>query len=184
MRIILGMTGASGVVYGLRLLNVLQHTEHEIHVVMSSAWHTVARQELGQRYTLPQPSHSTIIHDPDNFSAIIASGSAKFHSMVVAPCSGSSLGCIAAGINQHLIHRAAEVQLKERRQLILLIRESPLSLIHLQNMERITLAGGIIQTATPHFYTTPKSVDDLVDSVVARTLDLIGVEHKIGKRWE
>ncbi|MDR0608503.1 MAG: UbiX family flavin prenyltransferase [Planctomycetaceae bacterium] len=184
MRIILGMTGASGVVYGLRLLNVLQHTDHEIHVVMSSAWHTVARQELGLRYAPPQPSHSTFIHRPDNFSAVIASGSATFHSMVVAPCSGSSLGCIAAGINRHLIHRAAEVQLKEHRQLILLIRESPLSLIHLQNMERITLAGGIIQTASPHFYTDPQTVDDLVDSVVARTLDLIGINHELGKRWE
>lgn len=184
MRIILGMTGASGVVYGLRLLNVLQQTDHEIHVVMSSAWHTVARQELGQQYAPPQSAHSTVIHDPNDFSAIIASGSVQFHSMVIAPCSGSSLGCIAAGINRHLIHRAAEVQLKEHRRLILLVRESPLSLIHLQNMERITLAGGIIQPASPHFYNVPQTVNDLVDSVVARTLDLIGVNYELGKSWE
>jgi 4-hydroxy-3-polyprenylbenzoate decarboxylase len=183
MRFILGMTGASGVVYGLRLLDVLQRTGHEIHVVMSSAWHTVARRELGQHYVPPQSSCSTIVHDPDNFSAIIASGSTPFHGMVIAPCSGGSLGCIASGISRHLIHRAAEVQLKEHRRLILLIRESPFSLIHLQNMERITLAGGIIQPASPHFYNTPQTIDDLVDSVVARTLDLIGVNCEFGKRW-
>ncbi|MDR1268968.1 MAG: UbiX family flavin prenyltransferase [Planctomycetaceae bacterium] len=184
MRIILGMTGASGVVYGLRLLNVLQRTDHEIHVVMSSAWHTVARQELGQQYAPPQSSSSTVIYDPDDFSAAISSGSAEVSGMIIAPCSGSSLGCIAAGVNRHLIHRAAEVQLKEHRRLILLVRESPLSLIHLQNMERVTLAGGIIQPASPHFYHVPQTVHDMVDSVVARTLDLIGVKHELGKRWK
>jgi 4-hydroxy-3-polyprenylbenzoate decarboxylase len=189
MRLILGMTGASGVVYGLRLLDVLQQTGHEVHVVTSPAWRLVARRELGFDYVPPQPTTQTIIYEPDDFSAVIASGSVWFDGMAVAPCSGSSLGCIAAGINRHLIHRAAEVQLKERRRIVLLVRESPLSLIHLQNMERITLAGGIIQTATPAFYgnsvtVNDLTVNDLVDSVVARTLDLIGVKHEIGKRWK
>jgi 4-hydroxy-3-polyprenylbenzoate decarboxylase len=177
------MTGASGTIYGLRLLDVLQRTGHEIHTVMSPAWQLTARQELGSFYVPPQASKQTIIYDPNDFGAVIASGSVRFDGMVVAPCSGSSLASIAAGINRHLVHRAAEVQLKERRCLVLLVRESPLSLIHLQNMERVTLAGGIIQIASPHFYTAPQTVADLVDSVVARTLDLLGVEHDVGKRW-
>jgi 4-hydroxy-3-polyprenylbenzoate decarboxylase len=184
MRIILGMTGASGVIYGLRLLETLQRGGHELHIVTSPAWHQTARQELGSNNELPLKSEKTFLYDSSDFNARIASGSVPFDGMVIAPCSGSSLGCIAAGMNQHLVHRAAEVQLKERRRLILLVRESPLSLIHIQNMERVTLAGGIIQLAAPHFYTAPKSIDDLIDSVVSRTLDLLNVEHDLGKRYE
>jgi 4-hydroxy-3-polyprenylbenzoate decarboxylase len=170
MRIILGMTGASGVIYGLRLLELLQQNGDEIHLVMSPAWHQVARQES---FLPPEPTDSVRIYDPNNYDSPIASGSVRFDGMAVVPCSGSSLGCIASGVNQHLIHRAAEVQLKERRRLVLLVRESPLSLIHLQNMERITQAGGIIQAASPHFYKAPKTIRDLVDSVVERTADLL-----------
>ena len=170
MRIVLGMTGASGTVYGLRLLELLLQRGHEIHLVMSPAWHQSAAEE---GLSPPQPNAQLQIYDPHNFNVSIASGSAHFDGMVVAPCSGSSLGCIASGVNQHLIHRAAEVQLKERRRLILLVRESPLSLIHVQNMERITLAGGIIQIAAPHFYTDPQTVQDVIDTVVKRTIQLL-----------
>ena len=180
MRIILGMTGASGAVYGLRLLELLLAKGHEVHLVMSPAWHQSATHE---GFDPPKTNDRLVIYDPHNFNVPIASGSAQFSGaqssgayfdgMVIAPCSGSSLGCIASGINQHLIHRAAEVQLKERRRLILLFRESPLSLVHIQNMERITLAGGIIQIATPHFYTAPQTVQDVVDTVVERTMQLL-----------
>lgn len=170
MRMILGMTGASGTLYGLRLLDLLLQKEHEVHLVMSPAWHQSAAHE---GTAPPQASDRLTLYDPHNYDVPIASGSAHFDGMIIAPCSGSSLGCIASGINQHLIHRAAEVQLKERRPLILLVRESPLSLIHLQNMERITLAGGIIQPAIPHFYSAPQTVQDLIDTVVERTLNLL-----------
>jgi len=169
------MTGASGTVYGLRLLELLLTKGHEIHLVMSPAWHQSAAHE---GFTPPQANERLVIYDPHNYNVPIASGSAQFSGahfggMVIAPCSGSSLGCIASGINQHLIHRAAEVQLKERRRLILLVRESPLSLVHIQNMERVTLAGGIIQIAAPHFYTAPQTVQEIVDTVVERTVQLL-----------
>jgi 4-hydroxy-3-polyprenylbenzoate decarboxylase len=177
MRIILGMTGASGTVYGLRLLELLLQAEHEVHLVMSPAWHQSVAQEGG---TLPQPDTRLLIYEPNNFNVPIASGSAHFDGMVIAPCSGSSLGCIASGVNQHLIHRAAEVQLKERRRLILLVRESPLSLLHLQNMERVTSAGGIIQIAAPHFYTAPQTIQEVIDTVIHRTLQLLGITQSTG----
>jgi len=168
-RIILGMTGASGAIYGLRLLELLLAKRYEVHLVMSPAWHQSAVHE---GFSPPQASDRLIVYEPNNFNVPIASGSAHFDGMVIAPCSGSSLGCIASGINQHVIHRAAEVQLKERRRLILLVRESPLSLVHIQNMERVTLAGGIIQIAAPHFYTAPQTVQEVVDTVVERTIQL------------
>jgi len=171
MRIILGMTGASGTGYGLRFLELLLQRGHEVHLVMSPAWHQSAAQEGN---VPPQVNAQMTIYEPFNFNVPIASGSAHFDGMVIAPCSGSSLSCIASGVNQHLIHRAAEVQLKERRRLILLVRESPLSLIHIQNMERVTLAGGIIQMAAPHFYAAPQTIQDVIDTVVERTLQLLG----------
>jgi len=179
MRIILGMTGASGTLFGLRLLELLLQGRHEVHLVMSPAWHQAAAQE---RNTPPQTNSRLTIYDPNNFNVPIASGSVHFDGMVVAPCSGSSLGCIASGVNLHLIHRAAEVQLKERRRLILLVRESPLSLVHLQNMERLTRAGGIIQIAAPHFYTAPQTIQEVVDTVVTRTLQLLDPRWG-GQQW-
>ena len=170
MRIILGMTGASGTIYGMRLLELLLQKEHEVHLVMSPAWHQSATHE---GFAPPQEDTRLTIYDPLNFNVPIASGSAYFDGMVVAPCSGSSLGCIASGVNHHLVHRSAEVQLKERRRLILLVRESPLSLVHIQNMQQITLSGGIIQIASPQFYTAPQTVLDVIDTVVERTLLLL-----------
>jgi 4-hydroxy-3-polyprenylbenzoate decarboxylase len=170
MRIILGMTGASGTAYGLRLVELLLQGGHEVHLVMSPAWHQSAAQE---RFSPPQANSRLTTYDPHDYNVPIASGSVSFDGMVVAPCSGSSLGCIASGVNQHLIHRAAEVQLKERRRLILLFRESPLSLVHIQNMERVTLAGGIIQIAAPHFYTAPQTIQEVIDTVTERTMQLL-----------
>jgi 4-hydroxy-3-polyprenylbenzoate decarboxylase len=137
---------------------------------MSPAWHQSAAHE---GFSPPQVNDRLIIYEPHNYNVPIASGSAHFDAMVIAPCSGSSLGCIASGINQHVIHRAAEVQLKERRRLVLLLRESPLSLVHIQNMERVTLSGGIVQIADPHFYSSPQTVQDVVDTVVERTMLLL-----------
>ena len=170
VRIILGMTGASGTVYGLRLLELLLQRGSEVHLVMSPPWHQSATHE---GFVPPQAHSQLTIYEPNDFNVPIASGSTHFDGMIIAPCSGNSLACIASGVNQHLIHRAAEVQLKERRRLILLFRESPLSLVHIQNMERVTLAGGVIQIASPHFYTAPQTIQEVVDTVVERTLQLL-----------
>ncbi|MDR0522639.1 MAG: UbiX family flavin prenyltransferase [Planctomycetaceae bacterium] len=170
MRIIIGMTGASGAVYGVRLIDRLRDEGCEIHAVMSPAWRQSAAQE---GIAPPKPAKNIRIYEPENYNVPIASGSEHFDGMVIAPCSGSTLACVASGINRHLIHRAAEVQLKERRRLILLFRESPLSLIHIQNMERVTLAGGIVQIAAPHFYQSPQTVQELADTVITRTMQLL-----------
>lgn len=172
MRIILGMTGASGTAYGLRMMELLLQGGHEVHLIMSPSWHQSATQEA---QIPPHAKTGLVIYDPNDYNVPIASGSSHFDGMVIAPCSGSSLGCVASGVNQHLIHRAAEVQLKERRRLILLFRESPLSLVHIQNMERITLAGGIIQIAAPHFYTAPQTIQEVMDTVVERTMQLLNM---------
>jgi len=194
MKIVLGMTGASGVAYGIRLLELL--ATHEVDIVLSPAWFRVVEHELALKPDGRKPGefldacvrrlHETYygdgpitnvavnaMYDADDFAAPLASGSYRTDAMVVAPCTTGTLGCIASGVHRHLVHRAAEVHLKERRRLILLVRESPLSLIQLENMERIVRAGGIIQPAAPHFYGESATVGNLIDSVVRRTLDLI-----------
>ncbi len=205
------MTGASGIVYGLRLLDLLLATGGEIHVVVSPACLSVVRSEL--EVGLPETTSTEfldvcrrkianeyfpkntatknttgkiVFHDADDFGAPIASGSFPVDGMIVAPCSCGTLGCIASGVHRHLIHRAADVQLKERRRLVVLVRESPLSFIHLQNMERITLAGGIVQPAIPHFYAAkgkPLTPGDMIDTVTSRSLDLLNVPHSLKHRW-
>ena len=190
------MTGASGVVYGIRLLELLCRANHKVDVVLSPAWFRVVEHELGLKQgnqdwheflnTCFRRLHDNYfgggpitniridrIHDADDFASPIASGSYRTDAMVVAPCTTGTLACIASGVHRHLIHRAAEVHLKERRRLILLVRESPLSLIQLENMKRITRAGGIVQPAAPHFYGESATVGNLIDSVVERTLDLL-----------
>lgn len=214
-RIVLGMTGASGAIYGLRLLDLLlRFSDAEIHLVCSPAWKTVASFEFGVDPTFDSDLGSVlvqagkkiqsvysfdsvffscssfekriIVHAPEYFGASIASGSFPIDGMVVAPCSSSSLGNIANGTNRHLIHRAAEIQLKERRRLVLLFRESPYSLIHIENMRQITLSGGIVQAASPHFYASDFSnvltTGNFIDSVLSRTLGLLGIEHDL-PRW-
>lgn len=193
--IILAMTGASGSIYGLRLLGMLLSMNRSVHFIASPACRQVLEQEsAGAELERLLSNDNVTVYEPDDFTASIASGSVLNGGMVIAPCSGSSLGCIAAGVNQHLIHRAAEVQLKECRRLILLVRESPLSLIHLQNMERLAQAGAIIQPASPHFYSIGDSdfysassnvfINRMVDTVIARTLDLLGIEHALGYRYQ
>ncbi len=130
-----------------------------------------------------------VVHGYDDFFAAIASGSFPSDAMVVCPCSSGSLGCIVSGVNRHLVHRAAEVHLKERRPLILVVRETPLSLIQLENMVAITKSGGTVLPAAPHFYGVsephqPLGVADLIDSIAARILDRLHIEHPIQNRWK
>ncbi len=176
MRILLAITGASGIAYGRRLAKVLRSGKHDVAVVASSGAEKVAKAE-GE--TLPECDYSE-----SDFSCPFASGSNPADAVVVCPCSLKTLGEIANGVGNTLITRAAEVALKERKKLILVVRETPLSYIAIKNMETVTLAGGVILPACPGFYHKPKTVDDLVDFVVGKTLDQIGVANSLFKRWK
>ena len=176
MRILLAITGASGIAYGRRLAQVLRAGKNTVAVVASEGAKKVAEAE-GE--TLPRCDYSE-----NDFSSPFASGSSAADAVVVCPCSLATLGEIANGVGKNLITRAAEVALKERKKLVLVVRETPLSYIALKNMETVTLAGGVILPASPGFYHKPKTISDMVDFVVGKTLDQIGVENKLFKRWK
>jgi len=182
-RIIVAISGASGAVYGVRLLQVLRDTPGvESHLVVSGAgWRNVQEEHGLQRADIEALADH--VHDIANIGASIASGSFRCSGMVVAPCSMRTLAAIAHGLSDNLITRAADVLLKERRLLVLMVRESPLSLIHLRNMVSATEAGAIICPPMPAFYLRPQSVDDIVDFSVARALDLLDVPHTLAARW-
>ncbi len=182
-RIIVAISGASGAVYGVRLLHVLRETpDIETHLVVSNAgWRNVEEEHGLQRANIEALADH--VHDIANVGATIASGSFQCSGMVVAPCSMRTLAAIAHGLCDNLITRAADVVLKERRRLVLLVRESPLSLIHLRNMVSATEAGAIICPPLPAFYLRPQSVDEVVDFSVARALDLLDIPHTLAARW-
>lgn len=176
MRILVAITGASGLEYGRRLVEVLKSMETlETSVVISSGAKAVAKAEGG---SLPKADY-----DERDFGCPYASGSNPPDAMVVIPCSLKTLGEVAGGVGDTLITRAAEVCLKERKKLILVVRETPYSLIAIRNMEAVTLAGGVILPASPGFYGKPKNVDDLIDFIVARVLDQLGQKHELSSRW-
>jgi len=189
-------TGASGLPYGLRLLECLIAARARVFLLYSPAAQVVARQELD--LTLPtqpaaaagyfaerygaQPGQLTVFGREDWMSPV-ASGSNPADAMAVCPCSMGTLGALAAGLADNLIERAADVMLKERRTLVLVPRETPLSAIHLENMLKLARAGAVILPPSPGFYGHPRTIEDLVDFVVARVLDQLGVEHALGPRW-
>ena len=189
-------TGASGMAYGLRLLQCLIASKLRVYLVYSAAAQIVAKQEL--ELTLPvQPAAATALltdrlgATPDQLTVFgredwmspIASGSNPADAMVICPCTLGTLGAIAAGLAGNLIERGADVMLKERRPLVLVPRETPLSAIHLENMLTLSRAGAVILPPSPGFYGHPQSIGDLVDFVVARILDQLGVDHALGPRW-
>ncbi|MEM7624724.1 MAG: flavin prenyltransferase UbiX [Planctomycetota bacterium] len=192
-RIVVGITGASGALYAARLVQLLVAAEVHTHLVVSPLGQRLLQDELGMEgVDLPAlaglppesatPENLTYHHFRD-VGATIASGSFKHDGMIVCPCSSNTLGAIASGSAQNLIHRAAHVTLKERRKLVLVHREMPLSLIDIRNMQTVTEAGGILAPANPGFYMLPKTVQDVADFVVGRCLDLVGVEHDLNVRW-
>jgi flavin prenyltransferase len=199
--IVLGITGASGAIYAVRLLEVLRAAGHDLHLSISPSGRDVIRQELQLEIDLdhfdeaalgtssvskgPSRDHQGGLHyyHHQDFMAPMASGSHLTGGMVICPCSGTTLSAVATGAASNLIQRAAEVQLKERRKLILVPRETPLSLAHIDNMRRVTEAGAIVLPASPGFYHGAQTVHDLVDFVVARICDQLGVEHALTKRW-
>jgi flavin prenyltransferase len=182
-KIIIAITGASGSIYAKLLLDffTLQQDKNniEVGVVMSDNAKTVWEHELGNQ---DYKNYSFTFYDKNNFYAPFASGSAKYDTMVVVPCSMGTLGRIANGISNDLLSRAADVILKERRKLILVARETPYNLIHIKNMKTVTEAGGIICPATPSFYSQPKTIEEVAQTVVSRIIDLIGLENET-YRW-
>jgi len=193
--ICIGVTGASGAAYAVRLLEVLRDAGRDVHLSISPSGRDVIQQELGrevdlEKFTISQllPAAKdargsiTYFHWQD-FMAPMASGSFLTLGMVICPCSGTTLSAIASGAAGNLIQRAAEVHLKERRKLVLVPRETPLSLAHIDNMRRVTEAGGVVLPASPGWYHGVREVSDLVDFVVARICDQLEVEHALTKRW-
>src|SRR5881398_2093583 len=192
MNIFLGITGASGAPYAARLLEALAAADCEIGVCASSAGVEVLATELYGNAKLSRDetlarllerAPQATLYEPNDWKAPYASGSAKVDAYVICPCSMGTLGTIASGAMQNLIHRAASVALKEERKLVLMPRETPLSLIHLENMLRVRQAGAVVLFLAPGFYHGAGSVDDLVDFVVARCLDQLGLEHELVRRW-
>jgi 4-hydroxy-3-polyprenylbenzoate decarboxylase len=182
MRLIVGITGATGSIYGVRILERLREAGVESHLIVTR-WG--ARTLLHETpYSKEQvESLATQSYNAADMGAAISSGSFKTDGMIVAPCSAKTLGAIANGYGDNLVHRAADVTLKERRRLVLALREAPLSDIHLENMLKLSRMGAVVMPPVPAFYTMPQTVDDIVDHTVARLLDLFGVEVKGAIRW-
>ena len=183
MRLVVGMTGATGAIFGIRLLEFLRETDVETHLILSK-W-AKANIELETDYTVPQvEALATVCHSSQNLAASVSSGSFRLDGMVVAPCSMKSLASIRAGLADNLVTRAADVVLKERKKLVLLTREMPLNDIHLENMLALSRMGVTILPPMPAFYNHPQTIDDIVNHVVVRTLDQFGIDVKKAKRWQ
>jgi 4-hydroxy-3-polyprenylbenzoate decarboxylase len=182
-RIVVGITGASGAVYGVRLLKRLRELGAQTHLVVTPAGVLNVHHELGlDRAALD--ALADVSHAPGDIGACIASGSFATEAMVVAPCSMRTLAAIATGLSDNLLTRAADVVLKERRRLLLMVRETPLNLAHLRNMTAVTEMGGIVFPPLPAFYNKPATVDELVDDTVERALQLLGFEAAAPRSWE
>jgi 4-hydroxy-3-polyprenylbenzoate decarboxylase len=182
-RLIVGMTGSTGAVFGIRLLEALKHSEVESHLIISKWAQRTIEHET--RHTLEQVrALATVVHSQGDMGASISSGSFITEGMVVIPCSVRTLGGIANGYGEHLVHRAADVILKERRRLVLVVRETPLSEVHLENMLKLARMGVVMLPPMPAFYNQPQTIDDIVDHIVFRVLDQFGIAAPFAKRWD
>jgi 4-hydroxy-3-polyprenylbenzoate decarboxylase len=182
-RLVIAITGATGAVYGVRLLQVLRNVpDVETHLMVSDAGVLNVHQELGMsRKDVELLAH--VVHNVRDIGASIASGSFQSDGMIVAPCSMKTLAGVAHGFSDNLITRAADVTLKERRRLVLMVRETPFNLAHLRNMVAVTEMGGIIYPPLPGFYQRPQTISEMVDHTVGRILDLFVIEHSLTPRW-
>ena len=181
--IVVAITGASGAIYGKRLLEVLQQYGKDTRLVVSHAGEITLKHECGISKEELAKTTGAKLEDEKNIGGKSASGSAKIDAVVICPCSGTTLGKMAAGISDNLVTRSAIVALKERRKLILVPREAPYATVHLENMTKLSTWGSIVIPASPGFYNHPQSIDDLIDFIIARILDHLDIEHKIGNRW-
>jgi flavin prenyltransferase len=187
-RIVIGISGASGAAYAQRVIQLLTATGIEVHLVVSPLGQRLLHDELGMEgidlaALAGRPDHGITLHHYRDVGASIASGSFEHDGMAIIPCSNNTLAAVAHGLCENLLHRAANVTLKERRRLILAHRETPLGLIEIRNMEQVTLAGGILAPTNPGFYMLPQRLEDLVDFMAGKILDLLGVEHALNTRW-
>jgi len=181
-RLIVGITGATGAIFGIRLLETLKAASVESHLVVSKWAQQTIEHETD--YTAKQVRElAAVWHEQGNMGAAISSGSFITEGMVIAPCSVRTLAAVAHGMGDNLVHRAADVILKERRKLVLLVRETPLSAVHLENMLKLARMGVTVMPPMPAFYNHPKSLDEMVDHIVARLLDQFGIEAHFAKRW-
>jgi 4-hydroxy-3-polyprenylbenzoate decarboxylase len=181
MKLVVGVTGASGVQVAIRLLEVLKESDHETHLVVSEGARRVMEHEMGAVPDLGKAADS--VHEPDDLAAPISSGSFPFDAMVVVPCSMKSLSAIANGYADSLLHRSADVALKQRRTLVLVPRETPLALTHIENMRRAALAGAVILPMNVAYYPGPKTMDDVTDFFVGKILDSLDIGHDLYRRW-
>jgi 4-hydroxy-3-polyprenylbenzoate decarboxylase len=180
MKMVLAITGASGAIYAQRLLDILEKDAAEVDVVLSAHAQEVAQAELGRELRLPSRFS---LHDDRTMQAPFVSGSAHYDAMVIMPCSMGTLGRIAWGVSDSTITRAADVFLKERRKLILVPREMPWNLVQARNVVTLIEAGALLLPACPSYYGRPETVEAVADTVVARVLDHLGIEHQLGTRW-
>jgi 4-hydroxy-3-polyprenylbenzoate decarboxylase len=182
-RLIIGMTGSTGAIFGVRMLEALKQTDVETHLVISKWAQRTIEHETN--YSLEQVrALASVVHSQGDMGATISSGSFLTDGMVVIPCSVRTLGGIAGGYGEHLVHRAADVILKERRRLVLVVRETPLSEVHLENMLKLARIGVVMLPPMPAFYNHPQSVDDVVNHIVSRVLDQFGIQSNLAKRWD
>ena len=183
-RLIVAITGATGVIYGVRLLEHLRgHAQVETHLLISEAGTLNLHQELDLRRK-DVDALADVVHNVRDVGASIASGSFASAGMVVAPCSMKTLASVAHGLSDNLITRAADVVLKERRRLVLMVRETPFNLAHLRNMTAVTEMGGVIFPPLPGFYHRPQSMEQMVDHTLGRVLDLFGIAHQLTPEWQ
>lgn len=182
-RIIVAITGATGAIFGVRVLEALKAVQVETHLVLSKWGQQTVEHETG--LTLAElEQRAAVVHGTGNMAATISSGSFRTDGMIIAPCSMRTVGAIAHSNGDNLVHRAADVVLKERRKMVLVPRETPLSEIHLENLLKLARMGVVILPPMPAFYNRPASLDDIVDHVVARVLDQFDIEASFAKRWD
>ncbi len=182
-RIIVGVSGASGTIYGLRLMEVLSGTSGiETHLILSRGARVTMEHETSMKpEDIERLAH--VVHAPDNLAASVSSGSFRSMGMIVAPCSMKSLSMIANSIDDNLLVRAADVTLKERRKLVLIVRETPLHLGHLRQMTAVTEMGGTILPPVPSFYHKPRTIEDIIDQTIGKALDQLDIPHQLFSRW-